>query len=457
MGHNFTMASPVIDERPSGAPEIPPRRAPLRVVPLEAARPRGLIDRHPAAAALVAAVVSRLLVFVAAFASSFWLGARLRHTPLGATGAAAVHAHPLNFFLSAWRHWDAVWFLHIAEYGYGKHATAFFPLYPLLIRTLSLGPSRPTAAAIFISLVSFGAALLFLYRLVRDEFDSQTAFWAVALLSFAPMSFFFQAAYSESLFLLLTIACFAAARRGRWVLAGVAGGLAALTRSAGVLLLVPLAWMWLEQYRGGAIRLPGAVAAQPLLSRGRQHLASLAALLLVPAGLAVYMAYLNARFGNPLQFVTAEDNWHRRFRLAYVAMWQGAQAARRSVRAIAADPAVFTRLQRLSWRDQWLTMGNLTAFLALVLAIVLLVACWRKLPSAYTVFAVVSLLLPLSYPALGTPLLSFPRFLLVDFPVFVALAVIAVRRRVLRWALVAAMLAGLVVFTSIYANGMWVA
>ena len=395
------MASPVIDKRPSGAPEIPPGRAPLRVVPPDSARPLGLIDRHPAAAAVVAAVASRLLVFAVAFASSFWLGARLQHTPLAATGAAALDAHPLGFFLSAWRHWDAVWFLHIAENGYGKHATAFFPLYPLLIRILSLGPGRPTAAAIFISLVSFAAALLLLYRLVRDEFDSQTAFWAVAFLSFAPVSFFFQAAYSESLFLLLTIACFAAARRGRWVLAGVAGGLAALTRSAGVLLLVPLAWMWLEQYRGGAIRLPGAAVAQPLLARGRQHLASLAALLLVPAGLAVYMAYLNVRFGDPLQFVTAESHWHRRFRLPYVAIWEGARSAWRSVRAIAADPALFTRLQRLPWRDQWLTMGNLTAFIALVLAIVLLVACWRKLPAAYTVFAVVSLLLPLSYPPMG--------------------------------------------------------
>jgi Mannosyltransferase (PIG-V) len=449
------MASPLLDDRAAESPQGRSRPATLRLVP--PAEGRGLIERHPAVAAAVAAVVSRLLIFAVAFASSFWLGARLRHTRLAATGSVAVDAHPLGFFLSAWRHWDAVWFLRIAENGYGARSTAFFPLYPLLVRTLSLGPSRPTAAGIVISLAAFAAALLLLYRLVRDEFDAQTAFWAVALLSFAPVSFFFQAVYSESLFLLLTLACFAAARRGRWVLAGVAGGLAALTRSAGVLLLVPLAWMWLEQFRGGAIRLPGAAAARPLLARGRQHLTSLAALLLVPAGLAVYMAYLKARFGDPLQFVTAESHWNRRFRLPYVAAWDGAQAAWRSVRAIAADPAVFYRLTRLSFHDQWLTLGNLTAFLAFVLAGILIVVCWRRLPAAYTVFAVGSLVLPLAYPTHATPLLSFPRFLLVDFPLFVALAVLAVRRPVLRWALVAAMLAGLVVFTTIYANGMWVA
>ena len=58
----------------------------------------------------------------------------------------------------------------------------------------------------------------------------------------------------------------------------------------------------------------------------------------------------------------------------------------------------------------------------------------------------------------GTPtLLSFPRFLIVDFPPFIALAVVVVRRPILRWAVLAALTTGLVVFTVIYSNGMWVA
>ena len=54
------------------------------------------------------------------------------------------------------------------------------------------------------SVVCFAAALVLLYGLVRDEFDASTAAWTVILLSFASTSFFFQAVYSESLFLLLT-------------------------------------------------------------------------------------------------------------------------------------------------------------------------------------------------------------------------------------------------------------
>jgi Mannosyltransferase (PIG-V) len=448
------MASPLLDDRAAEAPQTP-RRAALRLVPR--AEERGLVARHPAVVAAVAAAASRVLIFAVGFASSYWWGAQLRHTLLASSGAAAFNANPLGYFLSAWRHWDAVWFSRIAEHGYGVRATAFFPLYPLLVRAATLGTGKVTAAGILVSVACLAAALVLIYQLVRDEFDASTAAWTVILLSFASTSFFFQAVYSESLFLLLTVASFSAARRGHWVLAGLAGGLAALTRSAGVLLVVPLAWMWFEQYRGGALRLPGAVATRPLLARGRPWLITFAALALVPAGLGLYMAYLARRFGNPLEFMVAERHWHRTLHNPLVAIYDGAQAAWRSVRSIAADPTVFTRLHRLPFHDQWLTLGNLTAFIALILALVLLAVCWRRLPSAYTVLAVVTLLLPLGYPTHATPLLSFPRFLLVDFPVFIALAVVLARRPVLRWAVLAALTAGLVAFTVIYSNGMWVA
>jgi hypothetical protein len=184
---------------------------------------------------------------------------------------------------------------------------------------------------------------------------------------------------------------------------------------------------------------------------------SLAALLLVPGGLVVYMAYLQQRFGNALQFTVAEKHWHRHLHLPYVSVWQGARAAWRSIHQIAADPGAYTRLHRLPFHDQWITMGNLTAFLALLFAVAVFIVCWRRLPSAYTVFAAVSLLLPLAYPTHGTPLLSFPRFVLVDFPLFIALALLVEKRPVARWALAGVFAAGLLLLTVVYANGMWVA
>ena len=416
-----------------------------------------LADRRTALLAVAAAVAGRLLAFAVAFSSSYWLGARLRHNPLAASADLTLDRHPLGFLLRAWGHWDGTWFARIAEHGYGLKKAAFFPLYPMAMRAVSAVVGKPELAGILVSTACYAAALVILYGLVKEEFDARTALWAVVLLSFAPTSFFFQAVYSESLFLFLTVASFAAGRKGHWLLAGAAGLLAALTRSAGLILVVPLAWMWLEQRRGRAIALPGSVARQSLLTDRRAKVLSLGWLLLVPAGLGLFMAYTLVRFHNALLFMAAQHYWNRKFSLPAVAVVDGARAAIRSVRAIAARPDVFLDVSRLPFRDQWLTMGNLTAFLALLFAAALLVVCWRRLPASYTVFALVSLLLPLSYPTHSTPLLSLPRFVLVDFPLFIALAVVLVKRPLARWAVLAAMVAGLLLLTTIFANGMWVA
>jgi hypothetical protein len=74
-----------------------------------------------------------------------------------------------------------------------------------------------------------------------------------------------------------------------------------------VVLIVPLAWEFAQQHdwwRGDGWR------AQLRDPRG---LAQLAALLgAVPAGILTYMAYLNARFGKPTTFLSAEHHfWDR--------------------------------------------------------------------------------------------------------------------------------------------------
>src|SRR3989337_3968419 len=99
------------------------------------------------------------------------------------------------------------------------------------------------------------AAFYFLYRLVELDHDREVARRSVFYLAIFPTSLFFQSIYSESLFLLLTIGCLYAARRNEFVLAGIAGALATLTRSPGLLLLVPLVIMY-AQSRGWGWR-PG--------------------------------------------------------------------------------------------------------------------------------------------------------------------------------------------------------
>ena len=93
----------------------------------------------------------------------------------------------------------------------------------------------------------------------RRRLGAKSALWTVVFLSVFPTAFFFQAIYSESLFLLLSVACFLAARRGRWALAGAAGFLASLTRNTGLL----LARAPRLDVVGAAARRPWAAAGQP--------------------------------------------------------------------------------------------------------------------------------------------------------------------------------------------------
>ena len=64
------------------------------------------------------------------------------------------------------------------------------------------------------------------------------------LLAVFPTAVFFGAPYSESVFLLLAVGAFYAARTDRWAWAGTCAAAAAATRSAGVLLMLPLVMLW---------------------------------------------------------------------------------------------------------------------------------------------------------------------------------------------------------------------
>ncbi len=274
------------------------------------------------------------------------------------------------------------------------------------------------------------------------------------------------------MFLLLTLLSFSAGRRGRWWLAGVAGLLAALTRSSGLLLLLPLAVMWWEQRRGGPVRLPGGPApatvpatgsAAPAWSASREgtdpaprrpSVLSLGWLALVPAGLGLYMAYLWHAFSNPFLFSAVQGFWGRRSSLPPAAIWDGAVAAYQGVRWLVLHGvgALLSSPHTVSGGLQSDVIANPLEFLALLTAVVLVVVCWRKLPAAYTVYGLAALLFPLLYPTTARPLDSLPRFLAVMFPLFIALAAGVVERPVWRWTVVALFGSLLVLATVLFAS-----
>lgn len=80
-------------------------------------------------------------------------------------------------------------------------------------------------------------------------------------------------------------------------------------------------------------------------------------------------------------------------------------------------------------------------------------AGWRRLAPAYTLFAVVSVLIPLCFPTRLHPLYSFPRFTVVIFPLFMALAYATRKRPVLAWVLIACSFVGMMWLTRTFVLG----
>lgn len=198
---------------------------------------------------------------------------------------------------SPWQRWDTLWYTKIAAQGYpsGDSSVAFFPLFPMLIHFLApFVGNNLVAAGMIIANIATLASFILLYSLTADLFDLTVARNAVLFLAVFPTAFFLFAAYPESLFLVLALSSFLAMRSNRWQIAGLAGGLAALTRPQGMLLVLPLLIGFIQQYR-----------------QKRVTLVQGASLLLVVAGGLAFLAYLAMRFQNPLVWFQAQSFWHQ--------------------------------------------------------------------------------------------------------------------------------------------------
>jgi hypothetical protein len=346
----------------------------------------------------------------------------------------------LDSLTSPLARWDSTWYLGIADAGYSGPSTAFFPLYPLLVRCLAVvdTPGALLVSAYAISLVSLLGALYLMHRLVELELGADVARRSVLLLALFPGALWFGAPYSESLFLLLSVAAFYFARTGRWAFAGLAAGLASATRSAGLVLLVPLVILWWRQ-------------APP-----RRRARDLGWIALAPAGLAAYTAYLALSLGDGFAYLHLQDVWFRSFAGPFGAVPDGAVAAWDGLRQVVSGSRTHVYFTAAGGDPIGVGWHNLELFGFLLLGVVATVGVLRRLPRAYGAYVLAALALPLSFPVGPQPLMSLPRFLAVLFPLFVWLALVCGTRR--RQVLVAGALGlGLAVFTARYATWHWVA
>jgi len=328
---------------------------------------------------------------------------------------------PAPWFLSIWYQWDANWYMSIVTHGYPwmvdeQSNVAFFPLYPLAVRGLGLVfGGRFLLAGLILSSAFLFCGMVYLYRLVKIDYGAEIARRAVWLMGIFPTSIFFTTLYTESLFMMTSVASFYYARKGRWAMAGLWGLLASLTRVTGLLLVLPLAWEYFGQH---------SFSLKKIIRPSALWMA------LVPGGVLLYMAYLYVSMGKPLAFAeTQVTGWGHGFTMF--------------VGSITRDVDI------LIDKSEWWVVYELaaTALLAALTIISL-----KKLRGSYTIYMLTSLLF---FLAEGTTK-SISRYLLVVFPIFILIPMVA--RKKAAWLSVCGIsLVLLAVSTVAFVTGRWVA
>ena len=364
---------------------------------------------------------SRLIVWAAGLLGLLWLGRAPGVQQYDASGLTTPFSPFGDLLVAPAARWDSVWYLTIAEHGYGdeqQHAqAAFYPLYPLLMRGLGWVVGSPLVAGVLISLACFLVALALLHKLAVLELGARDARATVLLVAFFPTALFFSAVYSESLFLLVSVGAFLAARSGRWAWAGLLGGLAALTRNSGVLLLVPLVLLFLYGPRADRALVPGdALGGLRARLRPRFRLTpQILWLALVPLGLALYLGWSAIALGDALAPYHAQALWLRHFEPLGAATG-GVRAAALGLRQLvhgSPEPRYFDE----SGGDPFAVAADSLMLLGfLVFAVIACAGALRRLPFAYGAYAAVALAMTLSYPLDSQPLMSLPRYMVVLFP-----------------------------------------
>lgn len=366
---------------------------------------------------------SRLAVWGAGLLGVLWLGRAQGTEPFDPAGLTTPFSPLADLLVAPAARWDTVWYVAIAQDGYadpGDNAkAAFFPLYPLLMRGLAWLVGSPLLAGMLISIGCFLLALVLLQRLATIELGPAHAHGTLLLVAFFPTAFFFSAVYTESLFLLLTVATLLAARQGRWAWAGVLGALAASTRNTGLLLMLPVALLFLYGPRADR-----PLEVEPPASRLRPRHPLTRQVLwigLIPLGLIAYLTYAGFALGDALAPFHAQDLWARDF-APLGAITGGVRAAWLGLRQLEhglPTPVYFSE----SDGDPFVVAGQSLMLLGfLIFALVALAGALRRLPIAYGAYAAVALAVALSYPVDAQPLMSLPRYVAVLFPLHMWLA-----------------------------------
>lgn len=341
-----------------------------------------------------------------------------------------VSAHDANFvypigeeagLVSAFKTWDANHYLYLADQWYSPFhiSNAFYPLFPLLVKAVSvLTFGHAVVAGFLLSIVCTTVAVAFLYKLVCKSHGEETAYDCCLMLLAFPTAFYLGLVYSESVFLLLAVALFYYLGENRVAPAAVCALLLPLSRPTGVLVLAPVAVALFLEYRA-----PRPFDYKKLLLP-----------LATVAGFLIYFVIMKMATGD---FFAGFD----------------------AQKLFIAQNSVSNLLHPVNWFvhnfiDVDFSLNGFTTSILnrIFFAVFVLLAglSWRRVGKTLFAFLVVLG----TVPALSGYMTSYMRYVLMAFPIFITLAMLFRKR--ISWYMVPAIFIQLVLLLA-HATNNWVA
>jgi len=297
-----------------------------------------------------------------------------------------------------WLNFDGRNYLEIATKGYNPHyrldLRVFFPLFPLLVRIVSLNLLfNPVLVGLGISLLTFMASLLVFYKLLQeDKIGNKNREKIILLLLLFPTSFYFLAFYTESIFLFLVLLSFYFLNKKNLFLTSVFIALATATRVTGLALLPSLFWQGYKKYQKSK-KFPWPI-------------------LIAPLGFIAFSVYLQITTGNGLSIISKQKDWYK------------------PMGVFGPEKALSNGFLKFL-QGSLVTQGNLfgrsmeiVEFLSAIFLLSIIVLSYKKIKSSYWLFIFFS-----AWPIFFSgSLSSIHRYILVLFPIYIYLVKVLPKR-----------------------------
>lgn len=319
-----------------------------------------------------------------------------------------------RLYFSWVNYWDSGHYVSIATDGYHYPQQAFFPLWPLFIKMISLAGIPHYTAAFLLSFI-FGLSTFVLFYILAVRLIGKTfAKYALILFASFPSTMFLHAAYTEGIFLTLTLLSFLMLERKSYLLSAIFAGFSTMTRLAGVGIAVSYLFFKQSIFRKLTLIAVGL------------------------SGLWLYMLFLQIIFGNGLLFIDAQKSWcqsagHCQFKFPLTVVFEYGRL-------------VLTGWIRPNLSTTFIDWTSSVTFLALLFIV------WRKLNKVYFVYSLLVIILPL----MSGSIVGMVRYVLPAFPVFF-IAPFLIRSKILFFVVCLLLFLLELRFIALFTNRIWVA